>query len=300
MNNRDRASTVSTSMSTTNYDLPLWDGTDITSWQGQLNDAFDKIDTAMHGLQVQINGQQAIADGLQELFDNTSDQNLEIKKLLDAMNKSFAEQQTTIRGLQTDVTEVQTTVGNYDIEFDSMKAQLDNMQDDIGMLMSLSHGINMRFGDGDTTPYQYHYTSDAWEFDWDISSITFYPGNFAVSMGIKNVTKVWLPKSDQNTSTIQLNFPEEIQTMIREKYPEPLAISGAWHDMNMGAVYPPRYWVQVPALLEAGVSLTGIGIRITYFNSNETNPFWELNSVTPTRYLYRPRTWAYKIEEVNQ
>lgn len=43
-----KASTVTTSNHTENYDLPIWEGEDVTSWMTQVNDAMNKIDDGIY------------------------------------------------------------------------------------------------------------------------------------------------------------------------------------------------------------------------------------------------------------
>lgn len=58
---------LTTSSHTVNYDLPLWEGQDITSWLTTMNDAMDKIDTAIYGRQTDIGEiYKSIAEALEK------------------------------------------------------------------------------------------------------------------------------------------------------------------------------------------------------------------------------------------
>ena len=92
MRNRDlKESTTTTSAATTNYDLPQWNGEDVTSWMTNLNDAFNKIDSAMWANHTSMAGYDKIASDLQKLADGIQVENAEIREALRIVQQSMAD-----------------------------------------------------------------------------------------------------------------------------------------------------------------------------------------------------------------
>lgn len=135
MTNRNAQSTVATSNHTTNYDLPLWSGEDITTWQGNLNDAFNKIDTAMYENKNLMLGYQEIADRLQATNDSTVELVNQVNEQLTEINVNYQEVKDSLVAANQKITEAEQAIINLQHEDDSVKVQMDTMQDDIGKLM---------------------------------------------------------------------------------------------------------------------------------------------------------------------
>lgn len=143
MTTRDIQSTVATSQHTVNYDLPLWDGQDITSWQGNLNDAMNKIDTAMYENRTLMLGYQAIADKLEETNSSTVELVNEVNQQLAEINQKYDEVKEQLATAGQKITQAEQAIINLQNEDETVKMQLDTMQDDIGKLMEWHTGINV-------------------------------------------------------------------------------------------------------------------------------------------------------------
>lgn len=140
MTNRNIQSTVATSNHTTNYDLPLWSGQDITTWQGNLNDAFNKIDTAMYENKTLMLGYQEIADKLANMNDIAITKVEEMTEQLADINTAYQEVRDNLAAANQKITEAEQAIINLQHEDDSVKVQMDTMQDDIGKLMDICIG----------------------------------------------------------------------------------------------------------------------------------------------------------------
>lgn len=141
MTSRDIRSTVATSQHTVNYDLPLWNGTDITSWQGNLNDAFNKIDTAMFENKTAMLGYQAIADELENTNSSTVELVEQVNQQLTDINAKYDEVKAGLEAANQQITEANQAILTLQQEDESVKVQMDSMQDDIGKLMQWHTGI---------------------------------------------------------------------------------------------------------------------------------------------------------------
>lgn len=141
MTNRNVQSTVATSNHTTNYDLPLWSGQDITTWQGNLNDAFNKIDTAMYENKTLMLGYKEIADKLEETNDSTVDLVNQVNAQLSEINANYQEVKDGLAAANQKITEAEQAIINLQNEDESVKVQMDTMQDDIGKMMEYHTGI---------------------------------------------------------------------------------------------------------------------------------------------------------------
>lgn len=134
-------STVATTNHTLNYDLPLWEGGDITSWIGNLNDAFNKIDSGIYAAQQTADSLKEIGDNLQDLFDQTTAENAEIRNTLAEHEASLNQLSTNLENLRTiqnELNEVQIQAG---IEITAISARLESIEDDIGKIMRWDMGI---------------------------------------------------------------------------------------------------------------------------------------------------------------
>lgn len=134
-------STVATTNHTLNYDLPLWEGGDITSWIGNLNDAFNKIDSGIYAAQQTANSLKELGDNLQNLFDDTSAENAEIKNTLQQINANIDTLAIKTDSLREQLTEVNGSIVQDGIEIQSINAKLESIEDDIGKIMQWDMGI---------------------------------------------------------------------------------------------------------------------------------------------------------------
>lgn len=126
---------VKTTQSTTvNYDLPLWDGQEVTSWMTQMNDAMDKIDSAMWENKTGIdnekeaveNANQAAADANQKLSELSTWQTT-IEGDVDSASKDAAQ-------AKGDAAQALQGAANATMEVQALQEIVDTQGDDIDRL----------------------------------------------------------------------------------------------------------------------------------------------------------------------
>ena len=137
MRNRDlKESTTTTSTTTTNYDLPQWNGEDVTSWMTNLNDAFNKIDSAMWANHTAMAGYDKIASDLQKLADGIKVDNADIREALRIVQQGMADQLTQLNQAKTDITNANLAISQLQTEDNALSAMIEDLQDDIGRVWS--------------------------------------------------------------------------------------------------------------------------------------------------------------------
>lgn len=145
MRNRDlKESTTTTSAATTNYDLPQWNGEDVTSWMTNLNDAFNKIDSAMWANHTAMAGYDKIASDLQKLADGIQVENAEIREALRIVQQSMADQLTQLNQAKTDITNANLAISQLQTEDNVLSAMIEDLQDDVGILGGKLNSLTTR------------------------------------------------------------------------------------------------------------------------------------------------------------
>lgn len=135
MRERDlREKTTTTTNSTVNYDLPQWNGEDITSWMTNLNDAFNKIDSAMWANHTAMAGYDKIASDLQKLADGLKVDNAEIREALRLVQQGMAQQLAELNQAKQAITNANIAITQLQQEDNALSAMVEDLQDDIGML----------------------------------------------------------------------------------------------------------------------------------------------------------------------
>lgn len=133
-NRNSKESTTTTSAATVNYDLPQWNGEDVTSWMTNLNDAFNKIDSAMWVNHTAMAGYDKIASDLQKLADGIQVENAEIREALRIVRQNMADQLTQLNQAKTDITNANLAISQLQTEDNALSAMIEDLQDDVGML----------------------------------------------------------------------------------------------------------------------------------------------------------------------
>lgn len=126
--------TTTTASATVNYDLPQWNGEDVTSWMTNLNDAFNKIDSAMWANHTAMAGYDKIASDLQKLADGIKVDNAEIREALRIVQQGMADQLTQLNQAKTDITNANLAISQLQTEDNALSAMIEDLQDDVGML----------------------------------------------------------------------------------------------------------------------------------------------------------------------
>lgn len=134
MRKRVADSTVTTRNTTVNYDLPQWSGEDVTSWLVNLNDAFNKIDSAMWENHTAMAGYDKIASDLQKLADDLRVDNSEIRETLGIIQRGMGEQLAQLNQAKQAITNANIAITQLQQEDNALSAMVEDLQNDIGML----------------------------------------------------------------------------------------------------------------------------------------------------------------------
>lgn len=133
-----RERTTTTARSTLNYDLPQWNGEDVTSWLVNLNDAFNKIDSAMWSNHTAMAGYDKIASDLQKLADDLRVDNSEIRESLEIIQRGMADQLTQLNQAKQDITNANIAITQLQQEDNALSASVEDLRDDIGLLTTVT------------------------------------------------------------------------------------------------------------------------------------------------------------------
>lgn len=128
--------TATTTNSTVNYDLPQWNGEDVTNWMTNLNDAFNKIDSAMWENHTAMAGYDKIASDLQKLVDDLRVDNSEIRETLGSIQIGMGEQLAQLNQAKQDITNANIAITQLQQEDNALSAMVEDLRDDIGMMMN--------------------------------------------------------------------------------------------------------------------------------------------------------------------
>lgn len=134
MRERLNVSTTTTARHTVNYDLPQWNGEDVTSWLVNLNDAFNKIDSAMWSNHTAMAGYDKIASDLQQLANDLQVDNSEIRETLGIIQRGMAEQLAQLNQAKQDIANANIAITQLQQEDNVLRAMVEDLQDDVGML----------------------------------------------------------------------------------------------------------------------------------------------------------------------
>ena len=129
-----KESTVTTSNHTVNYDLPLWEGGDITSWLTQMNDAMNKIDSGMYGAKQSSHEVVTIAEDAQKLAEETKAESDASAKIVEGYEDRLKAVEDTTAEHTTDLTNLSQRVDTQDTEIHSIKEVEQTILTDVGTL----------------------------------------------------------------------------------------------------------------------------------------------------------------------
>lgn len=131
-----KVSTVTTTGHTANYDLPLWEGEDYTSWMTQVNDAMNKIDTGIYEAKEATHSVVAIAENAEKLAQETKNESAESAKIVQGYEDRLTAVEGTTAEHTTDLTNLQTRVDKQDTEIHSLKSADEKILTDIGTIQN--------------------------------------------------------------------------------------------------------------------------------------------------------------------
>lgn len=114
-------STVTTTNHTANYDLPLWNGEDTTSWLTQMNDAMNKIDDGMVDAKSKALEVVGIAADAKKLADETKAESDESAKIVAGYNDRLTTVEEKSKEHTDDVTNLNTRCNQFDVELHSVQ-----------------------------------------------------------------------------------------------------------------------------------------------------------------------------------
>lgn len=131
-----KVSTVTTTGHTANYDLPLWEGEDYTSWMTQVNDAMNKIDTGIYEAKEATHTVVTIAENAEKLAQETKNESAESAEIVQGYEGRLKAVEETTAEHTTDLTNLQTRVDAQDIEIHSLKSADEKILTDIGTIQN--------------------------------------------------------------------------------------------------------------------------------------------------------------------
>lgn len=129
-----KESTVTTSNHTVNYDLPLWEGDDVTSWLTQVNDAMDKIDSGIYDAKQSSHEVVTIAENAQKLAEETKAESDASAKIVEGYEGRLKTVEDTTAEHTTDLTNLSQRVDTQDTEIHSIKEVEQTILTDVGTL----------------------------------------------------------------------------------------------------------------------------------------------------------------------
>lgn len=132
--NEFKESTVTTSNHTINYDLPLWEGDDVTSWLTQVNDAMNKIDTGIYDAKQSSHEVVTIAENAQKLAEETKAESDASAKIVEGYEDRLKSVEDTTAEHTTDLTNLSERVDTQDTEIHSLKEVNETILADVGTL----------------------------------------------------------------------------------------------------------------------------------------------------------------------
>lgn len=214
MRERLNVSTTTTARHTVNYDLPQWNGEDVTSWMTNLNDAFNKIDSAMWENHTAMAGYDKIASDLQKLADDLRVDNSEIRETLGSIQIGMGEQLAQLNQAKQAITNANIAITQLQQEDNVLRGMVEDLQDDVGMMMnwrkSKSHVLYPEIT-GTVTG------SDGATCNWRIESVTICNGMYQL------YTRLTDPLTLEGDRTIHLEASLEdsnrLTACLQESYP---------------------------------------------------------------------------------
>lgn len=132
--NEFKESTVTTSNHTVNYDLPLWEGDDVTSWLTQVNDAMNKIDTGIYDAKQSSHEVVTIAENAQKLAEETKAESDASAKIVEGYEDRLKTVEDTTAEHTADLTNLSQRVDTQDAEIHSLKEVEKTILTDVGTL----------------------------------------------------------------------------------------------------------------------------------------------------------------------
>lgn len=101
---------MSSTNKTTNYELPLFIGTDKPTWLGDFNGAMNKIDTAVKAVSDVASGNTSTIGGVQDDVNSLETQVGTLENTVSGHTSTIASQGASITGLQTTVNQHSTQI----------------------------------------------------------------------------------------------------------------------------------------------------------------------------------------------
>lgn len=171
--------TATTTNSTVNYDLPQWNGEDVTNWMTNLNDAFNKIDSAMWENHTAMAGYDKIASDLQKLADDLRVDNSEIREALGIIQRGMAQQLTELNQAKQAIENANIAITQLQQEDNVLSAMVEDLQDDIGILANYRMAARMQDVEGMAGT---SVNSDGVSVNWHIHSVFIINGMLCIQL----------------------------------------------------------------------------------------------------------------------
>lgn len=130
---------------TTNLELPLYIGSDTTSWLTDFNGAMLKLDSAIKEVTTENDGIELIANGASTKADTANvkaDANATaietVSGVNDSQNATLVSHTASINGLQTDMSTATTNIAKNATDIDGIKADIVEIQGDTNLATQVS------------------------------------------------------------------------------------------------------------------------------------------------------------------
>lgn len=211
-----RESTTTTSSATSNYDLPQWNGEDVTSWMTNLNDAFNKIDSAMWANHTAMAGYDKIASDLQKLADGIKVDNAEIREALRIVQQGMADQLTQLNQAKTDITNANLAISQLQTKDNALSAMIKDLQDDVGMSMGWREWITVAdesIGISGTVTYR------GSSYNWHVENVYICNGALQINVRTENSENLVLAIGVDFIVAISNEDTNKILEAVYSKYP---------------------------------------------------------------------------------
>lgn len=129
-----KQSTVSTSNHTVNYDLPLWEDGDKTSWLEQVNDAMNKIDDGIFDAKTEALKVVGISADAKKTAEEAKAKCEENTTIVSGFDNRLTAVETKVAEHTNDITNLNKRCDQYDIELHSVKETQKKTTEDLGTL----------------------------------------------------------------------------------------------------------------------------------------------------------------------
>lgn len=125
---------------TENYNFPQWESEDITTWKGQLNETFERLDSILYIIGHQTFASPADIQALSERMDTIESKNQEISSTVEQVMINLGELNNKVDNYKNEIfSELHVTnklVQMYSLELHSLTARVELIEKEISRIGS--------------------------------------------------------------------------------------------------------------------------------------------------------------------